>query len=177
MSELVKNSIRTIADHPKPGIMFRDVSTLMQNSEAFAQTIELFAEHAKQKEITAIVGTEARGFIFGAPLAYKLNVPFIPVRKPGKLPSETIAQSYELEYGMDTLEIHTDALTSNDKVLMVDDLLATGGTIEATTSLIRKLGATVEDACFVVNLPDLGGEKRLTKLGINSYVICEFEGD
>ena len=177
MSELIKNSIRTIPDYPKQGIMFRDVTTLMQNPQAFNQVIDLFAEKASNKGITAIVGTEARGFIFGAPLAYKLNVPFIPVRKPGKLPSKTISQDYVLEYGTDTLEIHTDALTSDDNVLMVDDLLATGGTMEATTKLIRALGANVNHACFVVNLPDIGGEKRLNQLGVDCYSVCEFEGD
>lgn len=177
MSELIKNSIRAIPDYPKAGIMFRDVTTLMQNSDAFTQTIDLFAEKAKEWNITAIVGTEARGFIFGAPLAYKLGVPFVPVRKPGKLPYKVYSQAYQLEYGEDILEIHTDALSETDNVLMVDDLLATGGTIEATVNLIRKIGAKVENACFVVNLPDLGGEKRLDGLGINSYSICEFEGD
>ena len=177
MSELIRSSIRAIPDYPKAGIMFRDVTTLMAKPDAFAQVIDLFAEKVANKGITAIVGTEARGFIFGAPLAYKLNVPFVPVRKPGKLPAETISQDYVLEYGTDVLEIHTDALTSDDKVLMVDDLLATGGTIEATTKLIRQLGAQVENACFVVNLPDIGGEKRLTGLGIDCYSICEFEGD
>lgn len=177
MSDLIKNSIRAIPDYPKPGIMFRDVTTLMQDPNAFTATIDTFAEKAKDWNITAIVGTEARGFIFGAPLAYKLGVPFIPVRKPGKLPSEVYSQAYQLEYGEDILEIHTDALSAQDNVLMVDDLLATGGTIEATVSLIRKLGANVENACFVVNLPDLGGKKRLDGLGINSFYLCEFEGD
>ena len=177
MSEFIKNSIRAIPDYPKDGILFRDVTTLMSNAEAFKQTIDLFSEYAKDKNITAIVGTEARGFIFGTPLAYKLNIPFIPVRKPGKLPSAVISQSYDLEYGSDILEMHIDALTKKDNVLMVDDLLATGGTIEATTSLIRQLGATVEHACFVVNLPDLGGEKRLAALNVDSYSVCEFEGD
>lgn len=177
MSELIKNSIRAIADYPKAGIMFRDVTTLMQNADAFTQTIDLFAEKAKEWKITAIVGTEARGFIFGAPLAYKLGVPFVPVHKPGKLPYQVHSQAYQLEYGEDILEIHTDALSETDNVLMVDDLLATGGTIEATVNLIRKLGANVDHACFVVNLPDLGGAKRLDGLGINNYSICEFEGD
>ena len=177
MLDLIKNSIKTIPDYPKPGIMFRDVTSLMQDAEAFAKTIELFEIKYKDQGITAIVGTEARGFIFGAPLALKMGVPFIPVRKPGKLPREVISQDYQLEYGTDTMQIHTDALTSADKVLMVDDLLATGGTIEATTSLIRQLGATVNDACFVVNLPALGGEQRLDKLNINSYSLTEFDGE
>lgn len=177
MSDLIKNSIKTIPDYPKPGIQFRDVTSLMQNAQAFQATIDTFYEKYKNSGITAIVGTEARGFIFGAPLAYKLGVAFIPVRKPGKLPREVHSQAYQLEYGEDILELHTDALTSSDKVLMVDDLLATGGTIEATTLLIRKLGAQVNDACFVVNLPDLGGETRLNKLDINCYSLTEFEGE
>lgn len=177
MLDLIKNTIKTIPDYPKPGIMFRDVTSLMQDAEAFKSTIDLFAAKYQDKGITAIVGTEARGFIFGAPLAVKMGVPFIPVRKPGKLPRAVISQDYQLEYGTDTMQIHTDALTESDKVLMVDDLLATGGTIEATTSLIRQLGATVNDACFVVNLPELGGEQRLAKLDINCYSLTEFDGE
>lgn len=177
MTDLIKDSIKTIVDYPKPGIQFRDVTSLMQNAEAFAKVIDSFAAQYENKGITTIVGTEARGFIFGAPLAYKLGVPFIPVRKPGKLPRAVLSQAYELEYGEDVLELHIDAVNENDKVLMVDDLLATGGTIEATTLLIRKLGAQVHDACFVVNLPDLGGEKRLDKLDINCYSLTHFDGE
>ena len=177
MSELIKSSIKTIPDYPKPGIQFRDVTSLMQNATAFTEVINTFAQHYQGKGITAIVGTEARGFIFGAPLAYKLGVPFVPVRKPGKLPRAVYSQSYQLEYGEDVLEIHTDALGQDDKVLMVDDLLATGGTIEATTKLIRRLNATVSDACFVVNLADLGGQRRLTEIGIKSFCITEFAGE
>ncbi|GHZ08907.1 adenine phosphoribosyltransferase [Vibrio cholerae] len=123
-----------------------------------------------------LLGTEARGFLFGAPLALELGVGFVPVRKPGKLPRQTVAQSYELEYGTDTLEIHVDAIKPGDKVLVVDDLLATGGTIEATTKLIRQLGGEVEHAAFVINLPEIGGDKRLEGLGLQVYSICEFEG-
>ena len=177
MTDLIKSNIKTIPDYPKPGIQFRDVTSLMQNAMAFSQVIDLFAANYQDKEITAIVGTEARGFIFGAPLAYKLEVPFIPVRKPGKLPRAVLSQAYELEYGTDVLELHVDSLTSQDKVLMVDDLLATGGTIEATTMLIRKLGAKVHDACFVVNLPDLGGAKRLARLNVATYSLTEFDGE
>ncbi len=177
MSDLIKNSIKTIPDYPKPGIQFRDVTSLMQQPKAFVATIDAFYEKYKDLGITAIVGTEARGFIFGAPLAYRLGVAFIPVRKPGKLPREVISQSYQLEYGEDILELHTDALTDQDKVLMVDDLLATGGTIEATAKLIRQLGASTHDACFVVNLPDIGGEKRLSEMDINCYSLTEFAGE
>mgnify|MGYP000601498444 CR=1 FL=1 len=174
--ELIKASIKSIQDYPKEGILFRDVTSLMEDPAAYKATIELLTETYKDMGFTKIVGTEARGFLFGAPLALELGVGFVPVRKPGKLPRNTIAQTYELEYGVDTLEIHTDAISEGDKVLVVDDLLATGGTIEATTKLIRQLGGEVAHAAFVINLPEIGGDKRLEKLGLDVYSICEFEG-
>ncbi len=173
---LIKSSIKSIPDYPKPGILFRDVTSLMEDAAAYKATIDLLVAKYKDMGFTKVVGTEARGFLFGAPLALELGVGFVPVRKPGKLPRETVAQTYELEYGVDTLEIHTDAISQSDKVLVVDDLLATGGTIEATTKLIRQLGGEVEHAAFVINLPEIGGEKRLEGLGLNVYSICEFEG-
>ncbi|MGC9403321.1 MULTISPECIES: adenine phosphoribosyltransferase [Vibrio] len=173
---LIKSSIKSIPDYPKKGILFRDVTSLMEDAQAYRATIQLLVEKYKDMGFTKIVGTEARGFLFGAPLALELGVAFVPVRKPGKLPRATISQSYELEYGTDTLEIHTDAISDGDKVLMVDDLLATGGTIEATTILIRRLGGIVEHAAFVINLPEIGGEKRLAALNLDVYSICEFEG-
>jgi adenine phosphoribosyltransferase len=172
----IKSSIKSIPDYPKPGILFRDVTSLLENAQAFQATIQLLVEQYKDIGFTKIVGTEARGFLFGAPLAIALGVGFVPVRKPGKLPRKTISQTYELEYGMDTLEIHEDAIVAGDKVLVVDDLLATGGTIEATTILIRQLGGIVEHAAFVINLPEIGGDKRLQQLGLNLYSICDFEG-
>ena len=174
--ELIKSSIKSIPDYPKVGIMFRDVTSLMEDPKAYQATIQLLVEKYKQGGFTKIVGTEARGFLFGAPLALELGVGFVPVRKPGKLPRPTIAQTYDLEYGTDTLEIHTDAIVEGDKVLVVDDLLATGGTIEATVKLIRQLGGEVEHAAFVINLPEIGGETRLEGLGLNVYSICEFAG-
>ncbi|MGR5227908.1 adenine phosphoribosyltransferase [Photobacterium damselae] len=174
--ELIQSSIKSIPDYPKPGILFRDVTSLMENPDAYRATMEVLTERYKDKGITKIIGTEARGFLFGAPLALALGVGFVPVRKPGKLPREVIAESYELEYGKDTLEIHLDAIAEGDKVLLVDDLLATGGTIEATTNLVRRLGGVVEDAAFVINLPDIGGEERLKGLGLNVYSICDFPG-
>ncbi|MDN3697908.1 MULTISPECIES: adenine phosphoribosyltransferase [Vibrio] len=173
---LIKSSIKSIQDYPKAGILFRDVTSLMEDPAAYRATIQLLVEKYQGMGFTKVVGTEARGFLFGAPLALELGVGFVPVRKPGKLPRNTIAQTYELEYGVDTLEIHTDAIVEGDKVLVVDDLLATGGTIEATTKLIRQLGGVVEHAAFVINLPEIGGEKRLQGLDLNVYSICEFEG-
>lgn len=138
--------------------------------------VNLFVTRYKEKGITKVLGTESRGFIFGAPVALALNVPFVLVRKPGKLPRETISQTYQLEYGQDTLEIHTDAIHAQDKVLIIDDLLATGGTVEATVKLVQRLGGDVQDAAFVINLPDLGGEARLNALGIDAYTLVDFAG-
>ncbi|PMO53836.1 adenine phosphoribosyltransferase [Vibrio breoganii] len=173
---LIKASIKSIPDYPKPGILFRDVTSLMEDAKAYQATIEMLIERYQGMGFTKVVGTEARGFLFGAPLALELGVGFVPVRKPGKLPRNTISQSYELEYGTDVLEIHTDAITEGDKVLVVDDLLATGGTIEATTKLIRQLDGIVEHAAFVINLPEIGGDKRIEKMGIEVFSLCEFDG-
>ncbi|HBY87936.1 MAG TPA: adenine phosphoribosyltransferase [Colwellia sp.] len=171
------NAIHTIPDYPVEGIMFRDVTSLLEDAEAFKLVIELLENKYKNKGFTKIVGTEARGFLFGAPLALALNIGFIPVRKPGKLPRPTHSQAYQLEYGEDILEIHQDALTPEDNVLIIDDLLATGGTIGATTKLIRRLGARVQDAGFVISLPDLGGEKCLAELNITPYSLIQYQGE
>ncbi len=171
------NAIHTVPNYPIAGIMFRDVTSLLEDADAFALTIELLSKKYKNKGFTKVVGTEARGFLFGAPLALALNIGFVPVRKPGKLPRDTYAQAYQLEYGEDILEIHQDALTADDKVLIIDDLLATGGTIEATTQLIRKVGAHVADAGFVISLPDLGGEERIAALDITPFSLIQFEGE
>ncbi|MFD2166315.1 adenine phosphoribosyltransferase [Thalassotalea euphylliae] len=175
--QILKDAVHTIKDYPKEGILFRDVTGILENTDAFALTIEKLKEKFENKGFTKVVGTEARGFLFGAPLALALGVGFVPVRKPGKLPRETYAQDYELEYGTDTLEIHQDALTADDNVLIVDDLLATGGTIEATTKLIRRVGATTSEAAFIISLPDLGGEKRLADLDLNVTTLIQYEGE
>jgi len=175
--EYIKSVIKTIPDYPKPGIMFRDVTSVLEDHDAFMQCINLLAEHFKDYKFDKIAGTEARGFLFGAPLALALGIGFIPVRKPGKLPRETISEEYELEYGTDNLEIHTDAVEPGERVLMLDDLLATGGTMIATANLIKRLGGIVEHAGFVISLPDIGGEAKLQEAGITPYAICEFEGD
>ncbi|TKI06364.1 adenine phosphoribosyltransferase [Martelella alba] len=174
--ELIKNSIKTIPDYPKPGIFFRDITSLLERPEAYAATIRRLSDHYRGTGLSKVVGTEARGFLFGAPVALALGVAFVPVRKPGKLPRAVLSESYELEYGVDTLEIHQDAVQPGDKVLVVDDLLATGGTIEATVKLIRRLGGEVRDAAFVINLADLGGEERLKAAGVRSYSLVAFPG-
>ena len=174
--ELIKSSIKSIPNHPKEGIIFHDITSLLEVPAAFKATIDLIVEKYKDQGLTKVIGTESRGFIFGAPVALALGLPFIPVRKPGKLPREVIAQSYQLEYGQDTLELHTDAISQGDNVLIIDDLLATGGTVEATVKLVQRLGGEVKHAAFVINLPELGGEKRLRDLGIDCYTLVNFEG-
>ncbi|ANE76468.1 adenine phosphoribosyltransferase [Dickeya solani] len=174
--ELIKNSIKSIPDYPKPGILFRDVTSLLENPQAYSASIDMLVKRYQDAGITKVVGTEARGFLFGAPVALALGVGFVPVRKPGKLPRATLSESYELEYGSDTLEIHADSITASDKVLVVDDLLATGGTIEATVKLIRRLGGQVSDAAFIINLFDLGGQQRLENMGIACYSLVDFPG-
>ncbi|HBZ14710.1 adenine phosphoribosyltransferase [Pantoea sp. NPDC088449] len=174
--ELIKNSIKSIPDYPKPGILFRDVTSLMEDPQAYAASIAILVERYRDKGITKVVGTEARGFLFGAPVALGLGVGFVPVRKPGKLPRATFSESYELEYGTDALELHKDAIKPGDVVLVVDDLLATGGTIEATVKLIRRAGGEVQDAAFVINLFDLTGEARLTAMGVKCYSLVNFPG-
>ena len=174
--QLIKDSIKTIPDYPKPGILFRDVTSLLEDPKAYAESIKLLADRYRDAGVTKVVGTEARGFLFGAPVALVLGVGFVPVRKPGKLPRETISETYDLEYGTDSLEIHVDAIAPGEKILEIDDLLATGGTIEATAKLIRRLGGEVTDAAFIINLPELGGEKRLNSLNINCYSLVSFDG-
>lgn len=174
--DLIKSSIKSIPNYPKEGIIFRDITTLLEVPAAFKATIDLTVEQYRDKGITKVLGTESRGFIFGAPVALALGLPFELVRKPKKLPRETISQSYQLEYGQDTLEMHVDAISQGDNVLIIDDLLATGGTVEATVKLVQRLGGTVKHAAFVINLPELGGEKRLNNLGVDCYTLVNFEG-
>lgn len=175
--ELIKSAVTTIKDYPKPGIMFRDVTSVLQNHDAFQACIDLLKAQFAHLKFDKVVGTEARGFLFGAPLALELGLGFVPVRKPKKLPREVISESYELEYGTDELEIHKDAISPGDRVLMIDDLLATGGTMIATAKLIRRLGGIVEHAGFIISLPDIGGEAKLKAADITPYCVCEFNGD
>lgn len=176
MSIDLTSVIRTIPDYPKPGIMFRDVTTLMGHSAAFAQSIaEIAAAHAGAG-VEKVAGMEARGFIFGAPVAKDLSAGFVPIRKKGKLPHDVASQSYLLEYGEDVLEMHLDAVEPGEKVLIVDDLIATGGTAEAAVRLLEKAGAEIVAAAFVVDLPDLGGADKLRQLGIDVTSLISFGG-
>ena len=174
--DLIKSSIKSIPNYPKEGIIFRDITSLLEVPSAFKATIDLIVEQYRDKGLTKVLGTESRGFIFGAPVALALGLPFELVRKPKKLPRETISQSYQLEYGQDTLEMHIDAISEGDNVLIIDDLLATGGTVEATVKLVQRLGGVVKHAAFVITLHELGGEKRLNNLGVDCYTLVNFEG-
>ncbi|EWH09680.1 adenine phosphoribosyltransferase [Catenovulum agarivorans DS-2] len=173
----IKSSIKTIPDYPKKGIKFRDVTSLVEDATAFSLSVKALAQPYKNSGITKVVGAEARGFIFGAAVANLLGAGFVLARKPNKLPRETISQSYQLEYGTDQLQIHKDALSANDNVLLIDDLIATGGTIEAAVKMVRQLGATVHSAAFVINLPDLGGVDKLRQLNVTPFCLVEFEGE
>lgn len=173
----IKSLIRTIPNYPKPNIMFRDITSLLKDPIGFKITINELARRYADMEIDKVMGIEARGFIVGASLAYALGKGFVPIRKQGKLPAETIGHDYELEYGTDRIEVHTDAVTSGERVLLVDDLIATGGTAEAATRLIEKMGGKIVECCFVIDLPDIGGRKRLEKQGYSVFTLCEFEGD
>ena len=172
----LKSLVRSIPDYPKPGILFRDITTLIEDPAGFRESVERLAEAHRGLGITHVAGIEARGFIFGAGVAIALGVGFIPVRKKGKLPGETIGQNYALEYGVDTIEIHADVLDSGDKVLLVDDLIATGGTAIAAVGLLRRTGATVNDAAFVIDLPDLGGAAKLKAENVGVTALIAFEG-
>ncbi len=159
--EKLADYIAPVKDFPKPGIDFKDITPLMQNGDAFSTVIEKMYEFAKANGATLICGPEARGFIFGCPVAYKLNIGFVPVRKPGKLPRKTLDMAYSLEYGTNTLSIHADAIKPGDKVVIIDDLLATGGTVKCTIDMIEKLGGQVVGCCFLIELKDLKGRELL----------------
>ena len=174
--EIIKNAIRTIPNFPIDGIMFRDVTTLYSNSKAMKEVINLTCNYWDNRGLTSIAGIEARGFITGSIIANQLSLPFVPIRKKGKLPHDTLSQEYELEYGKATIEIHSDALNSNDKVLIVDDLIATGGTALASIELVKKLGANVNGCTFIIDLPELKGKEKIEEIGIKVQTLCSFEG-
>ena len=175
----IKSRIRTIPDYPQKGIMFRDITTLIKDPVGFRLVIDQFTQHYLENgtHFDVIVGIEARGFIIGGALSYTLGKGFVPVRKPGKLPGKVVDQEYQLEYGTDKVEIHCDALERGSRVLLVDDLLATGGTALAGAALVEKVGAVVAEMAFIVNLPDIGGQKKLEDKGHTLYCLTEFEGE
>jgi adenine phosphoribosyltransferase len=173
----LKSVIRTIPDHPKPGIMFRDVTTLLADARGFRRAIDELVQPVAGQKIDKVAGIEARGFILGGAIAHQLSIGFVPVRKKGKLPYKTIAERYELEYGVDEVEIHVDAVKEGDKVLLVDDLIATGGTAAAAIRLLERAGAEIKLCAFVVDLPDLGGAAKLRAMGKEVRALVEFAGE
>ena len=173
----IKSKIRTIENYPIDGVMFRDITTLFKDPEGLREAMNMFAERYKDMKIDKIVAIESRGFLIGAPLAYLLNVGMVLIRKPGKLPAKTFKQDYTLEYGVDQIEIHSDALEEGERVLIADDLIATGGTVEAAVRLVEKMKAEVIECCFIIDLPDIGGRDKLEAMGQSIFSLCEFEGD
>jgi adenine phosphoribosyltransferase len=169
-------SIRSIPDYPKPGIIFRDITTLLGNPRAFRRAIDELVQPYAGLKVDKIAGMEARGFILGGAVAHQLSAGFVPIRKKGKLPHETVRIAYSLEYGVDEMEMHRDAVKPGEKVILVDDLIATGGTAVGATKLLRQIGAEVVGACFVIDLPDLGGRKKLEELGVDVHTLVEFSG-
>ncbi len=177
MSEVIKQKIRTIPNFPKKGIMFRDITSLLQDPVGLKICIDDFYKKYKNMTIDVVVGIDSRGFILGGALAYLLGKGFVPVRKKGKLPGKTISESYDLEYGSATLEIHTDSIKKGERVLIIDDLLATGGTALCTASLVRKIGGNIVELAFIVDLPELKGGEKLKEAGYKYYAQTEFEGE
>jgi adenine phosphoribosyltransferase len=169
-------AIRTIPDHPKKGILFRDITTLLGDAHAFRKAVDELTQPWAGKKIDKVAGMEARGFIFGGAVAHQLSSGFVPIRKKGKLPFKTISTAYALEYGLDEMEMHEDAVQPGEKVILVDDLIATGGTAEGAIRLLKRMGAEVAAACFVVDLPDLGGAKKIEALGVPTYCLVSFPG-
>jgi adenine phosphoribosyltransferase len=176
-AEFLKQTIRTVPDWPKPGIMFRDITPLFQNRKALRILIDVMVQRYIDSDLDYIAGLDARGFIIGPILAYELSLGFIPIRKQGKLPFKTIAESYQLEYGHATVEIHADACQAGDRIVLVDDLIATGGTMMAGKILLEKLGAEIVEAAAIIDLPGLGGSRRLRQAGLPLFTLCEFEGE
>jgi len=172
----LKATVRTIQDYPKPGIMFRDITTLLGDARAFRRAVDALVQPYAGTKIDKVAGMEARGFILGGAVAHQLSAGFVPIRKKGKLPHETVRIAYSLEYGVDEMEMHRDAVNAGEKVVLVDDLIATGGTAVGATQLLRQMGAEVVAACFVIDLPDLGGRKKLEELDVPVHTLVEFGG-
>ena len=176
-SESIKKAIRTVPDWPKPGVSFRDITTVLQDKTAFRKLIDAFVHRYHGQHIDAGAAVDARGFIIGSALAYELNASLVLVRKKGKLPFDTMVEDYELEYGTASVELHKDAFKPGDKVVLVDDLIATGGTMLAATRLIRRIGAEIVEVAAMIDLPDLGGSRKLQEEGLQVYTVCSFDGE
>jgi len=176
-TETLKQAIRTIPDYPHPGIRFHDITTLLGNAQIFGRTIDAMFPSCASLHVDKVAGIEARGFILGGAMALKLSAGFVPIRKKGKLPYKTVRIAYSLEYGIDEMEMHRDAVKPGERVLLVDDLIATGGTAVAAVNLLKRIKADVVAACFVINLPDLGGAQKLCELGVEVHNLVSFAGD
>ena len=176
MSEDLRASIRTIADYPKPGILFRDITTLLGDARAFRRAVDELVQPYAGTRIDKVAGIEARGFILGGAVAHQLSAGFVPIRKKGKLPHAVVSIAYSLEYGLDEMEMHEDAVRQGERVLLIDDLIATGGTASAAVKLLKQLGADVVAACFVIDLPDLGGAAKIREMGVDVRALLAFEG-
>jgi adenine phosphoribosyltransferase len=176
LEDTLVSAIRNIPDYPKPGIMFRDITTLLGNARAFRRAIDELVQPYAGSKIDKIAGIEARGFILGGAIAHQLSAGFIPIRKKGKLPHETVRVAYSLEYGLDEMEMHKDAVEPGEKVILVDDLIATGGTAEAAVKLLRQMGADIVASCFIIDLPDLGGRSRLEGLDVPVRTLVSYQG-
>ena len=172
----LKEAIRTIPDYPKPGILFRDITTLLGNARAFRRAVDELVHPYAGAKVDQVAGIEARGFILGGAIAHQISAGFVPIRKKGKLPHETVRVAYSLEYGVDEMEMHKDAVKPGQKVILVDDLIATGGTAEGAVKLLRQMGADIVAACFIVDLPDLGGRAKLEALGVDVRTLVAYEG-
>ncbi|MET0170326.1 MAG: adenine phosphoribosyltransferase [Aliihoeflea sp.] len=176
LQDTLVSAIRTIPDYPKPGILFRDITTLLGDARAFRRSVDELVHPYAGSKIDQIAGIEARGFILGGAIAHQLSAGFVPIRKKGKLPYETVRVAYSLEYGIDEMEMHKDAVAPGDKVILVDDLIATGGTAEGAVKLLRQMGAEIVAACFVIDLPDLGGRAKLEALDVPVRTLVSFDG-
>ena len=176
MSEMLKASIRTIPDYPKKGILFRDITTLLGDARAFRRAVDELVQPFAGQRIDKVAGIEARGFILGGAVAHQLSAGFVPIRKKGKLPHATVSIAYSLEYGLDEMEMHEDAIAPGERVLLIDDLIATGGTASAAVQLLKRIGAEVVAACFVIDLPDLGGAAKIREMGVKVQTLLAFAG-
>ncbi len=175
-AEYIKQHIRTVENWPQAGVMFRDITPLLQNPKVFRVLIDMFVHRYMDEKIDVVAGLDARGFIIGSVLAYELNLGFVPIRKKGKLPFHTVSEQYELEYGSATVELHSDACKQGDRVVLIDDLIATGGTMMAGKKLLERLGATVVEGAVIVDLPELGGSKIIRDSGMPLFTVCNFDG-